>query len=187
MKNKILKIISQRSAKTGETLSVRVVSLLLIVGVILPSTLYFLPGVLHAQIANSNTDPFSQNFSLIVCDGPALPKTLLDQVNSMSPDEFRKQYGHALPYKPCNFFTLMEQVQHFINIAIILGVLAAIIMLTIAGYFYISPKSGDKERARKIFPKLFWGFIIMLSAWFIVYQILEWLAKSQFRTLLGNP
>ncbi len=51
-------------------------------------------------------------FRLTVCDGPTLPKdgSVLPPAN----------LGHT--YVPCDFNGLMKQVQHLINIAILLGV-----------------------------------------------------------------
>ena len=105
-----------------------------------------------------NEDITSSNFSLIVCDGPALPSTIQAPAN----------------YRPCNFAAAMQEVQHIINIFIIFGVVAAIIGFCYAGFLYIARGSEPSARseANDIFKKVFIGFIIMLTAWFIVYQIL---------------
>ncbi len=82
----------------------------------------------------------------------------------------------------------MKQVQHLIDIAMVLGVLAAIILFVYAGYLYITGIPGNIDKAKGIFPKVFWGFIIMLVAWFVVFQLLSWLTgNSGFGTLLGSP
>jgi hypothetical protein len=81
----------------------------------------------------------------------------------------------------------MLLVQHLINIMLVIGVLAAIVMFAYAGLLFVSGKKANIDKARSIFPKVFVGFIIMLSAWFIVYQILSWLTdNSGFKTLLGQ-
>jgi hypothetical protein len=92
-------------------------------------------------------------------------------------------------YVVCNFNGAMLQVQHLINIMMVIGVLVAIVMFSYAGGLYITGSKPNVDKAHKIFPKVFGGFIIMLSAWFIVYQILSWLTgpSSGFNTLLGSP
>lgn len=117
----------------------------------------------------------SDSFRLTVCDGPPLPANVPKPTN----------LGHA--YVPCDFNGIMKQVQHLINIALIVGVLTFIISLCYMGYLYISGSESNIKKAHEIFPKAFWGFIIMLTAWFIVFQILNWLTGSSgFSALLGS-
>ncbi len=117
----------------------------------------------------------SSSFRLIVCDGPPLP------ANVPKPTDL----GHT--YVPCDFNGIMKQVQHLINIALIVGVLTFIVSLCYMGYLYISGSESNIKKAHEIFPKAFWGFIIMLTAWFIVFQILNWLTGSSgFSALLGS-
>jgi hypothetical protein len=67
-----------------------------------------------------------------------------------------------------------------------LGVLIAVGGLVYAGYLYITGIPGNISKAHDIFPSLAKGFIIMLAAWFIVYQILAWLiGKNGYGVLLG--
>ena len=127
--------------------------------------------VVYAQDNRQTTDINSSSFRFLICDGPPLPPTVPTPAN----------------YVPCDFKGLMLQIQHFINIAIVGGVVLAILLSTYAGYLYVKGGKGIEE-AHKIFPKIFWGFILMLSAWFIVYQILSWLTGSNtFGVLLGTP
>ena len=121
----------------------------------------------------------SEAFKLIVCDGPDMSKTPQGNPIRTPPSS---------PYIPCDFKAVMDQVQHLINIMLVLGVVAAIGGLCYAGYLYISGTEQNINKAKDILPKLAWGFIIMLSAWFIVYQILSWLTgNSGFTRLLGSP
>jgi hypothetical protein len=114
----------------------------------------------------------SSKFKLLICDGPPLPSN----VPLPKPD-----------YVPCDFKGLMMQIQHFINIAMVLGVISAILLITWAGALYVSGQPKNIDQARAIFPVVVKGFIIMLLAWFIVYQILEWLTGSKsFGVLLGQ-
>ena len=135
----------------------------------------FIPYV-HADDVNPN----SPDFQLVNCDGPRLPTPEMTSTAS-------QKLGH--PYRACDFNGLMSQVQHLITAMIVLGVIAAMGGFIYAGVLYLSGEQNKIKMAKSIFPKVFWGFIIMLSAWFIVYQILSWLtpAGSGFGTLLGNP
>jgi len=119
-----------------------------------------------------NANPNATGFKLVSCDGPTLPP------------------GMTVPqgYVPCDFNGVMIQVQHLINVAMVLGVFAAIAGFSYAGFLYVTGSEGNLKKAHEIFPKIFWGFIIMLSAWFIVYQLLGWLTNnSGFKALLGSP
>lgn len=134
-------------------------------------------------------------FKLVVCDGPAELASKANHVISkpgeqpivMDGDWMAGKYDPG-KFVPCDFNGLMLQVQHLINIAMVLGVLAATAGLCYVGFLYI--KGGEKNisDAKTIFPKLFWGFIIMLTAWFMVFQVLTWLTgNSTFTKLLGSP
>lgn len=122
--------------------------------------------------ANPITDVFNSKFKLSVCDGPA------NNPNA-------KNYPDG--YVACDFNGLMLQVQHLINIFIIFGVLAAIVSFSYAGYLYITGVEKNISHAKEIFHKTGIGLIMMLTAWFVVYQILDWLvADPGVKTLLGT-
>ena len=79
------------------------------------------------------------------------------------------------------------QAQKLLNVMMVAGVLAALGGFAYAGFLYVKGTQEDLSRARKIFPKLALGFILMLTAWFIVYQILAWLTGSAGATaFLGS-
>ncbi len=123
----------------------------------------------------------SSKFRLLICDGPAELAHFNPGTGKIDP-----AFTDA-NFVPCDFRGLMMQVQHLINIALIVGVLLAIVGFIRAGYLYITGVPGNISKAHEIFPSVAWGFIIMLSAWFIVYQILEWLTGSRgFGVLLGS-
>lgn len=103
----------------------------------------------------------SSGFKLVVCDGP----------------EGLRPPGD-LSYRACDFRGLMIQAQYLINVMIVLGVVAAILGFAWGGYLYITGTQGNIKKAKEIFPKLGIGFILMLTAWFIVYQILSWLTGN---------
>lgn len=154
-----------RSTKKGMmkgityVLSVTILLFLLSSFAILPA-----PSVVHAQ--SSNEDITSSNFSLVVCDGPDMSKV---------------PGGNPRGYRVCDFRALMVEGQHLINILIILGVLFALVGFSYAGFLYIwhGSESGKRDEANEIFKKVFIGFIIMLTAWVLVYQILSWLTCSR--------
>ena len=124
-------------------------------------TIVFSASFLFPYIASAQDNPNSTGYRIAVCDGPA-------------------QAGGVA----CNFTTLILLVQHLITGALVFGVFIAIAGFCWIGYLLISGTQDNRKRAKEIFPKIFWGFIIMLSAWFIVYQILNWLAASAFQNIL---
>lgn len=139
------------------------------------------PLAAHAQqnLATDRTavDPANTGFRIVVCDGPAYPGQPA-QVD-----------GHT--YVPCDFNGAMKQIQHLIDIMMVLGVLVATGLFCYAGYLYVSVaftgKEGNIDTAKEIFRKTFIGFAIMLCGWFIVFQILSWLTDNAgFRSLLGG-
>lgn len=122
---------------------------------------------------NQSSNPTNSAFKIAVCDGPAGLNTNAD--GSIKDPNF----------VPCDFNAAMALVQHLINIMMVVGVLVAIVMFVYAGTLFMSGQKAKIDKARSIFPKIFLGFIIMLSAWFIVYQILSWLTtNSGFKALL---
>ena len=142
-----------------------------------------IPAISYAQTTQtltnggSNIDPTGSGFKLVVCGGPKLP-----------PDLLAKEPNGGANYIPCDFNGLMRTVQHLINILMVLGVFVAVGLFSYAGGLMITGNPKHMETAKGIFPKVGLGFIIMLSAWFIVYQLLDWLTSNVgFRTLLGNP
>ncbi len=146
------------------------------------------------NVSPTSVDITKSSFKLLICDGPEELRHYNPATNKIEPGYVDKVNNISVPpyenpdFIPCDFRGLMMQLQHFINIAMVLGVLVALGGLLWAGALYISGAPEKIKQAHKIFPSIFWGFIIMLSAWFIVYQILEWLtgpnAKS-FGVLLG--
>lgn len=148
----------------------------------------------YAQV-DSTEDVTNSNFKLVTCDGPNNPTASNPQIPVF--DDNGKQTG-TRPYVVCDFGAAMKEVQHLINIMMVLGVVAALVGFSYAGYTYIVHGSEPTARseASGIFKKVAIGFIIMLTAWFIVYQVLSWLEcgagstncqNSVGSALLGNP
>lgn len=163
---------------------------------LLLTSCFLLPAssVVLAQ-TQSNEDITSSNFRLTNCDGPGFGSGVSNpDVPTYGPDG--KPNG-TRPYVVCNFGTAMQEIQHLINIMIIVGVLAAIVGFCYAGFLYVTRGSepGARSEASSVFRKVFIGFIIMLTAWFVVYQLLSWLecgtgstnCQAAGTSLLGNP
>jgi len=125
---------------------------------------------------NGNEDITSSNFSLVVCDGPAYPKSAGGNPKVTTYDAKGNPSG-TREYVVCDFYAAMHEVQHLINIMVILGVVASIAGFCYAGFLLIARGSepGARSEASDVFMKVAKGFIIMLTAWFLVYQILAWL------------
>ena len=133
-----------------------------------------LPFAASAQSGVPSTNFFDSKFAVVTCDGPALPPSVPQPTGAA----FLEQYGHPEPYRVCDFKGLMIQIQHIINIMIVGGVLVAIVSFSYAGSLYVRNASGAKDHAKDIFKNTGIGFIMMVSAWFIVWQILDWLASN---------
>jgi len=61
---------------------------------------------------------------------------------------------------------------------IVLGVIGLIIGLSYAGYLYIKGDQDGRKKAKDMLPKMIGGLLLMLTGWFIVYQILFWLTGT---------
>lgn len=143
-------------------------------------------GAATRNLQSAPTDPNTENpsksaFRIAVCDGPTIPASQPEVLAKAKADLGGREYV------PCDFNAVILLIQHLINIMLVVGVLAAIVMFAYAGLLFISGQKPKIDKARSIFPKVFVGFIIMLSAWFIVFQILSWLTENNgFKTLLGS-
>ena len=137
-------------------------------------------GVNNGSIKPEYSNINSPQFRLLICDGPA-------ELIHYNPESRAIEPGYTnKDFIPCDFQGLMMQIQHLINIAMTLAILLAISGLIYAGYLYATGTPANISKAHEIFPSLAKGFIIMLSAWFIVYQILSWLTGTNgYGVLLG--
>lgn len=73
----------------------------------------------------------------------------------------------------CGFSDVLATIQNIINYLIIIGSVFAAISFIYAGFLYLFSmgNSGKISQATEIFKKVAIGYIIMLSAWLIVYSI----------------
>lgn len=139
------------------------------------------PDVNLNQSPSDGSSPFGY-FRLVQCDGP--------DISGLSPDKQitvsigGKQYSGTPSqlqvdgYTPCDFRGLTMEVQFLINVMTVLGVLAAIVGIVYAGGLYVTGSQKNIAKAKDIFPKLALGFILILTGWFIVFQILTWLTGN---------
>ena len=136
-------------------------------------------------------------FHLLQCDGPdlsGLKSGTVITINGKSytlegqnPTITNADGSNSHKYQPCNFQGLMIEVQFLLNVMTIAGVLMAIVGFAIAGGLYVTGVKKNIDRAHAMFPKIAIGFILILTAWFIVYQILSWLTgNAGAAALLGN-
>jgi hypothetical protein len=131
-----------------------------------------------SQTVSENTvlqnarDPRSTGFKLLICDGP-------EKLRHFNPETNKIDENYSDPnFIACDFNGIVLQVKHLINIMIIVGTMAVLVGLIYAGLLYISGEKGKIEQAKKMLPTMGKGFVIMLGAWFIVYQILSWIASD---------
>jgi hypothetical protein len=128
---------------------------------------------------NPTENPNLPDFKLVSCDGPELPSKELRDAWTQK-HQPGKTYEHD--YVPCNFKGAVDQIQHLINIMLVLGVLAAVAGFVWAGYLYVSisftGKVENENKAKDIFKKVLIGFAVMLCSWFAVFQILAWLSSN---------
>lgn len=144
-------------------------ALVFALSMIMPSLATPLAASAQTQ-STDNVNLTDSSLKIVTCDGPA----------GANPNNGSK-------YTVCDFNGLMFQIQHLINIAIVLGVVVAIGLFSYAGYLHITGVPDNIKKSYDIFRKVGIGFIIMLSAWFIVYQVIIWLTgSSQFAVLLGK-
>ena len=162
------------------------ISLLAVAALVAAPTAFAQTQAQPAQVPTINLNDSS--FHLITCDGPDLSglKTgtivRLNQqdvaiVNGQNP-MFTDTTGKARTYVPCDFQGAMVQAQYILNLMTIAAVLAALIGFSFAGYLYITGVEKNISRAKSMFPKIVIGFIIILVAWFAVYQVLAWLTGN---------
>lgn len=173
-----LQVAGGKSQVTSQKL--RIAAFLLILSLLSPLGTV----AVQAQVPSPETDISKPTFKLLICDGP-------EQINHIDPKSglYKIDNPKNNPnFIPCDFNGAMMQIQHFINVAMIVGVLVAVLGFTKAGIYFIWGEPGKIKEAKETFAYVVKGFIIMLSAWFIVYQILAWLLKSNtLGVLLATP
>ncbi|MFA6432278.1 MAG: hypothetical protein WCV82_00440 [Candidatus Paceibacterota bacterium] len=141
---------------------------LIILALLVTNFMPMIAPLVSAQSQVPEVNINDEGFKLVICDGPGGPLAKSDP-----------------NYKVCDFQALMDQVQYLINVMIVLGVIGALVGFAYSGYLHITGVPGNITKAWGIFKKVAIGFVIMLTAWFVVYQILEWLTGNA-ANYLGN-
>ncbi len=81
----------------------------------------------------------------------------------------------------CDFYKIIELVNAIINFLIYLAIPISAGFFIWAGVLYTTAgaKPDNIGKAKKIFTSTIWGFILMLSAWLIVYTIVHGLTGEK--------
>ena len=85
----------------------------------------------------------------------------------------------------CGFEELITLIQRVIDFIIVTGTSVAALLFAWAGWLYMSARgdTGQIGKAHNVFTTVFWGYVIILSAWLVVRTILDALLKSGFSFL----
>lgn len=83
--------------------------------------------------------------------------------------------------KICNFAALVNGVKYIINWAFALTIPVIIGLLAWAGLLHMSGKEDKIKKSYKIMQNAVVGFIIVLTAWFIVTTLLKWVLDDAFK------
>lgn len=84
--------------------------------------------------------------------------------------------------KECGYQDLLIMVNKIINWIIIISVPVAAGVFAWAGILYMTTGIADKKSdAKAMLWKVFWGFVVILSAWIIVNTITNTLLKPNFK------
>jgi hypothetical protein len=89
----------------------------------------------------------------------------------------------------CTFCDLVTLINTLIRFFIYISVPLAVISFIYAGFLYMTAQGnpGQITKAHGFFTKTLWGFVIILSAWLIVYTITNALLDpSKPFSLLGS-
>ena len=86
----------------------------------------------------------------------------------------------------CQFNDLLKLVSNIVDFLIITGTAVAALSFGYAGFLMMTANGemGKIEEAKAIFGKVMTGFIIMLSAWLIVYAIESAFLDSSFTSYI---
>ena len=119
----------------------------IITGIIL--TALILPLLFVPVVASAELFP-----TLVPCDGPV---------------------GDGVTGEPCTYSTFIKGVDNILRFLIGFATVVAVIMFVYAGYLLIS-SGGDRakaEQAKAIFKNVTIGFVIVITAWLIVFTIVD--------------
>lgn len=81
---------------------------------------------------------------------------------------------------PCDFNALMGMVNSVIQWIFMLTVPVFVFMFAYAGFLYMTPNPGNREKSNKMLWAALKGFAIMLIAWFAVSTLVSWVVSDEF-------
>jgi hypothetical protein len=126
--------------------------------IIIMFTFIVLPNLSLAQ----NTGGTALDYSgLVKCDGV------------LNPNESGRQVK-------CNFYNLIVIINQLVNWAFTLSLPVVAGMFAYAGYLHITGSEENIKRSRKMMQNAIIGFIIALTAWFVVTTLVEWIKDPTF-------
>lgn len=99
--------------------------------------------------------------------------------------------GCATNDSGCEFGDFIELIKNIMNFAIFTGVAFSVLAFSWAGILMITSagNTGQRDQAKKIFSSVLTGFLIVLTAWLIVYLILKGLTEgsnAKFPSFIEN-
>jgi hypothetical protein len=131
------------------------------------SSLIFAVALIPA-VSFAQAGPTTLNYSgLVKCDGVVLKDK---QGNPVEQDRYRE----------CNFAALMLMVNSIVQWIFMLTIPIFIILLAYAGFLYMTPSPGNREKSNKMLWAALKGFVIMLIAWFAISTLLDMIISDEF-------
>ncbi len=97
--------------------------------------------------------------------------------------------GEAGRTRKCDFTALVDMINSLIKLIFMLSIPIFVAIFAYAGFLYMKPSSGDREKANSMLWAALKGFVIMLMAWFIVYTLMSWVIDPLFKgatTFIGE-
>ncbi len=88
----------------------------------------------------------------------------------------------------CGFADLIHLIKNLITDLVLIATLLAVVAFCYAGFLLLT-SNGNKsalDKAKDILGKVVTGYVVILSAWLIIYTITNVLLSSGY-TLLGTP
>lgn len=114
---------------------------------------------LKSVFSATNTDK-TFGYGLVQCDGV------------LNPNEPNRQ-------QKCNFAYLVNSINYIIYRMIAISIPLATALFAYAGFLYISGEQDKIKQAKNIFINVAIGFIIMITAWFVVVTVVNWVVDSK--------
>lgn len=89
----------------------------------------------------------------------------------------------------CGFNDLVQLVVAVINNLVILSTILATIGFIYVGFRLVTSggNPGAKEDAKHVLKNVLIGYVVILTAWLVVYTIMNVLVNPEYNFILGNP